>query len=131
MDSINVLVKQARKNHRHLHDTRSQFEAVLAKMTDAVAVLDQDGNILAHNAALEQLLGSPAASCIGRNVLESGLGLGVYKAVQDALAARAAGPRRIQARLAGGRDADVDLVHYATAKGKSPPDPGAARRHRH
>lgn len=119
MDSINVLAKQARKSHRHLHDTRSQFEAVLAKMTDAVAVLDQDGNILAHNAALEQLLDSPAVSCIGRNVLESGLGLSVYEAVRDVLAARPAEPRRIQARLAGGKDADVDLVHYATAKGKS------------
>jgi len=119
MDSINVLAKQARKSHRHLVDTRSQFEAVLAKMTDAVAVLDQDGVILAHNAALEQLLDTPAASCIGRNVLESGLGLGVYEAVRDALAARSTTSLRFQAKLSGGKDADVDLVPYATAKGKS------------
>jgi two-component system phosphate regulon sensor histidine kinase PhoR len=119
MDSIHVLANQASKSHRYLPDTRSQFEAGLAKMTDAVAVLDQDGNILAHNAALEQLLDTPAASCVGRNVLESGLGLGVYEAVRDALATRSAEPRRIQARLAGGKDADVDLVGYATSKGKS------------
>lgn len=116
VDSINVLARQARKSMRHLHDTRSQFEAVLAKMTDAVAVLDQDGIILAHNAALDGLLGGQAPPCTGRNVLEAGLGLDVFEAVRLALASNLAEPRRFQARLHAG-DADVDLVPYSTAKG--------------
>lgn len=118
VDSINVLAKQARKSMRHLHDTRSQFEAVLAKMTDAVAVLDQDGIILAHNAALDGLLGGQAPACTGRNVLEAGLGLDVFEAAKQALASEPAEPRRFQARLHGGVDADVDLVPYSTVKGK-------------
>ena len=118
MDSINVLAKRARKSTRHLHDTSSQFEAVLAKMTDAVAVLDEKGSILAHNAALDAILGSSVA-CSGRHVLEAGLGLEVDKAIRQSLAgADELVPRRIQTRLASGIHADVDLVPYVTAKGR-------------
>ncbi len=118
VDSINVLAKRARKNIRRLQDTRSQFEAVLANMADAVAVLDKDGTIIMHNAALETLLGVGPQSCTGRHVLESGLGVDVFRAVSEALDAGGSGPPRFQARLATGRDADVDLVPYLTARGK-------------
>jgi two-component system phosphate regulon sensor histidine kinase PhoR len=118
VDSINVLAKQARKNMRHLHETRSQFEAVLGKMTDAVAVLDQDGRILAHNAALETLLDNPAQPLVGRNVLEAGLGLAVYNAAHEAFAAGLAEPRRFVATLLNDKIADVDLMPYATTKGR-------------
>jgi two-component system phosphate regulon sensor histidine kinase PhoR len=118
-DSINLLAKRARKHMRHLHETRCQYEAVLGKMTDAVAVLDQDGVILAHNAALEALLGEPALPPAGRNVLEAGLGLAVHNAVREgATAVESTEPRRFVTTLLGGRIADVDLVPYVTAKGK-------------
>ena len=119
VDSINVLTKRTRKSIRHLHDTRSQFEAVLAKMTDAVAVLDEKGTILAHNAALNNMLGGKADDCTGRHVIEAGLGLDVHEAVKDCLKAGDNSPRRFLARLAGGGDAEVDLVPYVTVKGKS------------
>lgn len=118
VDSINVLAKQARTSMRHLHETRCQYEAVLGKMTDAVAVLDQDGVILAHNAALESLLDNPALPPVGRNVLEAGLGLAVHNAVREACGQDSSGPRRFVTTLLGGKIADVDLVPYATAKGK-------------
>lgn len=117
MDSINVLAKRARKSMRHLHDTSSQFEAVLAKMTDAVAVLDDKGTILAHNAALDAVLGASVA-CSGRHVMEAGLGLEVDKALEEARQSRAHEPQRFQARLINGVHADVDLVPYFTSKGK-------------
>jgi len=118
VDSINVLAKQARKNMRHLHETRSQFEAVMAKMTDAVAVLDQDGIILAHNAALDALLDNPNMPPAGRNVLEAGLGLAVYNAAREAFDTHSPTPRRFATTLLGGKIADVDLVPYTTSKGK-------------
>jgi two-component system phosphate regulon sensor histidine kinase PhoR len=118
MDSINVLAKKARKNTRHLQDTRSQFEAVLAKMTDAVAVLDENGTIIAHNHALDRMLGDTAKDCTGSYVLEAGLGLDVHEAVKGCLAAVNDAPRRFLARLDNGGHADVDLVPYKTARGK-------------
>lgn len=118
VESINVLAKRARKNIRRLQDTRSQFEAVLANMADAVAVLDKDGTIILHNAALEALLGAGPQACVGRHVLESGLGVDVFRAVSSALESDGSGPPRFQARLASGRDADVDLVPYVTSRGK-------------
>ena len=118
VDSINVLAKQARKSMRHLQDTRSQFEAVLAKMTDSVAVLDQDGTILAHNPALDSILSGKISDYTGRHVLEAGMGLDIFEAVKDALFSGSTEPRRLLARLADGKDADVDLVPYSTAKEK-------------
>ncbi len=118
MDSINVLAKRARKSIRHLKDTQSQLEAVLANMTDAVAVLDQDGSILMHNAALETLLGGKPGGCAGANVLDAGLGADVFRAVKKAQESEEQSPRRFQAHLASGADADVDLLPYLTAKGK-------------
>ncbi|MFZ5427246.1 MAG: histidine kinase dimerization/phospho-acceptor domain-containing protein [Thermodesulfobacteriota bacterium] len=118
MDSINVLAKRARKSIRRLKEAQSQLEAVLANMTDAVAVLDQDGAILMHNAALESLIGSKAGSCAGASVLDAGLGADVFRAVRQALDSREQSPRRFQARLASGAVADVDLLPYLTAKGR-------------
>ena len=116
-DSINALSKLVRRNQRSLHDTRCQFEAVLANMTDAVAILDQDGNILAHNPALDRLLPGKA-DATGRHILEAGLGLTIYEAVNECLRQDDQEPRRFLAQLADGGHADVDLVPYRTKKEK-------------
>lgn len=118
VDSINQLAKRARKHGRSLHDTQRQYEAVLEKMTDGVAVLDQDGLILAHNQGLGTLLGRAEADLTGRHVLEAGLGLDVHEAVREELAKAEPASRRLLADLGGGRFADADLVPYATAKGR-------------
>ncbi|WP_243367588.1 histidine kinase dimerization/phospho-acceptor domain-containing protein [Fundidesulfovibrio soli] len=118
MDSINTLAKRNRKHLRHLLDTRSQFEAVLAKMNDGVAILDEQGSILAHNDALAVLLGSRSGDCSGKHMLEAGLGLDLFETVSEALRAPDPQPIRFQARLADGPDVDVDVAPYATQKGK-------------
>lgn len=115
-DSINALSKTLRKSQRSLHDTRCQFEAVLANMTDAVAILGQDGTILAHNPALDRLLPGKA-DATGRHVLEVGLGLTIHEAVTACLRSEAQEARRFLAQLADGGHADVDLVSYSTQKG--------------
>ena len=117
VDSINTLAKQARSSMRQLHDMRGQFDAVLANMTDAVAVLDQDGVILAHNAALETMLGG-RKDCTGKHVLEAGLGLEILNALTDVQAGEEFSPRRVQARLGCGADADVDLAFFTTHRGE-------------
>ncbi len=118
MDSINTLAKRTRKHARHLHETRSQFEAVLARMSDAVAVLDEAGVIIAHNPALTTMVKTRSTDSTGRHVLEAGLGLDVHEAVGRCLAGGATTPERFLARLADGLDVDVDLAPYVTAKGK-------------
>jgi len=118
MDSINTLAKRNRKHLRHLLDTRSQFESVLAKMNDGVAILDEHGAILAHNAALASLLGARDGDCSGKHMLEAGLGLDLFEAVSEALRAKEPAPIRFQARLAEGPDVDVDVAPYTTQKGK-------------
>ncbi len=116
-DSINSLSKMVRKNSRSLYDTRLQFEAVLANMTDAVAILDQDGNILAHNPALDRLLPG-GGDATGQHVLAAGLGLTIHEAVTQCLRPESCTPLRFLAQLANGGHADVDLVPYSTQKGK-------------
>lgn len=114
-DSINALSKKLRKNRRSLHDALSQYEAVLDKMTDPVAVLDEAGLILAHNPAMENLLG---AGIDGRHALETGLGVEVHEALKKGLADPTPAPRRFTATLAKDKDMDVDLVAFHTARGK-------------
>ncbi|GFK93176.1 Sensor protein kinase WalK [Fundidesulfovibrio magnetotacticus] len=118
VDSINTLAKRARRQGRSLHDTQAQYEAVLAKMTDGVAVLDQNGMILAHNRGLGALLGRPEADLSGRHVLEAGLGLDVHEAAREELAKASPSARRLLADLGGGHFADADLAPYSTAKGQ-------------
>ncbi|GAB6036877.1 hypothetical protein JCM15519_14360 [Fundidesulfovibrio butyratiphilus] len=114
-DSINSLSKKLRKNRRSLHDTLSQYEAVLDKMTDPVAILDENGVILAHNPALEALVGEEID---GHHALETGLGVQVHEALKQGLADPAPAPRRFAATLATDKDMDVDLVAFHTARGK-------------
>lgn len=118
VDSINTLAKSNRKNIRNLLDTRSQFEAVLANMHDGVAILDEQGSILAHNASLARLLGASGGDCAGKHMLEAGLGLEVFESVSEALRTGKRTPQQFQARLADGSDVDVDLAPYRTQKGK-------------
>jgi two-component system phosphate regulon sensor histidine kinase PhoR len=69
--AVNQLAEMVSEKIADLSRDKSQLEAVLDQMTEAVVAVDADGVVLVVNPALSRLLGVDPAAARGRNYLES------------------------------------------------------------
>ncbi len=70
-EAVNRLAEMVSERIDDLSRDKSQLEAVLDQMTEAVVAVDADGVVLVVNPALSRLLGVDPASARGRSYLES------------------------------------------------------------
>lgn len=104
-----LAASEARRQHRA---SRSRADAVLHSISDGIVVFDGCGRVQQLNPPAAALLGCGAEECLGRALRE----LAIDPGLRDALAAPAAGSRRV-ALDRGRRVVDVRTVPLVAAGG--------------
>ena len=69
-DAFNTMTEQLRSQLDALRGEREKLAAVLARMTDGVAILDNEGLVTMLNPAAERIFGQREAQALGRSAAE-------------------------------------------------------------